>query len=35
MNDHSMIGLAPMDQDIVRFDVYNVLAIIIKQAGRI
>lgn len=28
-----MAGLAPLDQDVVRFDVYDVLAVIIKEAG--
>ena len=35
INDDSMAGSAPLDQDVVRFDVYDALAIIIKEAGRI
>ena len=30
-----MTGLAPLDQDIVGFNVYGVLAVIKKEAGRI
>ncbi len=33
INDNSMAGLAPLDQDVVRFDVYDFLAVIIKEAG--
>jgi len=33
INDNSMAILAPLDQDVVRFDIYDVLAIIIKWAG--
>lgn len=27
-----MTGLAPLDQDVVRFDIYDILAVIIKGA---
>ena len=30
-----MTGLAPLDQDVVRFDIYNFLAVIIKGARRL
>lgn len=33
INDDAIVDLAPLDQDIVRFDVYGVLAIIVEEAG--
>ena len=33
INDTSMAGLAPLDQDVIGFDVNDVLAVIIKGAG--
>ena len=34
INEDCMTGLAPLDQDIVRFNVYGVLAVFIEDAGR-
>lgn len=34
INCYSVAALAPLNKDVVRFDVYDALAIIIKKAGR-